>query len=79
MRYFTKQQGQKEAVPVDLESLGQDRYRLTVNGKTFQVDALSVDQGTLSLLVDGQSYFVELQKFTAAVAKRGLCLLVHIG
>ena len=25
------------------------------------------------------SYFVELQKFTAAVAKRGLCLLVHIG
>ncbi|WP_223642435.1 YfbM family protein [Corallococcus sp. EGB] len=25
------------------------------------------------------SYFVELQKFTAAVAKRGLSLLVHIG
>ncbi|MBN9688134.1 MULTISPECIES: biotin/lipoyl-containing protein [unclassified Corallococcus] len=62
MRYFTKQQGQKEAVPVDLESLGQDRYRLTVNGKTFQVDALSVEAGTLSLLVDGQSYNIEFEE-----------------
>ncbi|RKH00867.1 biotin/lipoyl-binding protein [Corallococcus praedator] len=62
MRYFTKQQGQKEAVAVDLESLGQDRYRLTLNGKTYQVDALSVEQGTLSLLVDGQSYNVEFEE-----------------
>ena len=62
MRYFTKQQGQKEAVPVDLESLGQGRFRLTMNGKTFQVDALPLENGSLSLLVDGQSYNVEFEE-----------------
>lgn len=62
MRYFTKQQGQKEAVPVDLESQGQGRFRLTLNGKTFQVDALSLEHGSLSLLVDGQSYNIEFEE-----------------
>ncbi|WP_324289957.1 biotin/lipoyl-containing protein [Pyxidicoccus sp. MSG2] len=62
MRYFTKQQGQKEAVPVDLEPLGNDQYRVTVNGKTYQVDALMLEHGTMTMLVDGQSYGVEFEE-----------------
>lgn len=62
MRYFTKQQGQKEAVPVDLEALGGDRYKLTVNGVTYQVDALVLEHGTMTMLVDGQSYSVEFEE-----------------
>ncbi|NMO22267.1 biotin/lipoyl-binding protein [Pyxidicoccus fallax] len=62
MRYFTKQQGQKEAVPVDLEPLGNDLYKLTVNGQTYQVDALMLEHGTMTMLVDGQSYSVEFEE-----------------
>lgn len=62
MRYFTKQQGQKEAVPVDLEPLGNDQYKLTVNGQTYQVDALMLEHGTMTMLVDGQSYSVEFEE-----------------
>jgi biotin carboxyl carrier protein len=62
MRYFTKQQGQKEAVPVDLEPLGNDQYKLTVNGRTYQVDALMLEHGTMTMLVDGQSYSVEFEE-----------------
>lgn len=35
MRYFTKQQGQKEAVPVDLEPLGNDQFKITVGATTY--------------------------------------------
>ncbi|WP_163785960.1 biotin/lipoyl-containing protein [Myxococcus vastator] len=62
MRYFTKQQGQKEAVPVDLEPLGNDQYKITVGATTYQVDALALEHGTLSMLVDGQSYSVEFEE-----------------
>lgn len=62
MRYFAKQQGQKEAVPVDLEPLGGDRFKLTVNGVTYQVDALALEHGTMSMLVDGQSYSAEFEE-----------------
>lgn len=62
MRYFTKQQGQQEAVPVDLEPLGNDQYKLTVNGQTYQVDALMLEHGTMTLLVDGESYSVEFEE-----------------
>jgi len=62
MRYFTKQQGQKEAVAVDLEPLGSDQYKITVGGTTYQVDALALEHGTLSMLVDGQSYNVEFEE-----------------
>ncbi|WP_228556531.1 MULTISPECIES: hypothetical protein [Myxococcus] len=62
MRYFTKQQGQKEAVPVDLEPLGNDQFKITVGATTYQVDALALEHGTLSMLVDGQSYNVEFEE-----------------
>jgi biotin carboxyl carrier protein len=62
MRYFAKLQGQKEAVPVDIEPLEGSRYRLTLNGQTHTVDALTLDHGAVSLLVDGDSYHVEFEE-----------------
>ncbi|MFY0525658.1 biotin/lipoyl-containing protein [Archangium gephyra] len=62
MRYFAKLQGQKEAVPVDIESAGENRFKLTHGGKTFIVDALTLDHGAVSMLVDGTSYSVEFDE-----------------
>jgi biotin carboxyl carrier protein len=62
MRYFAKLQGQKEAVPVDIEPLGGTRYRLTLHEKTYTVDALTLDHGAVSMLVDGQSYHLEFEE-----------------
>jgi biotin carboxyl carrier protein len=59
MRYFAKLQGQKEAVPVDIEPLGNNQFKLTHNGRTLTVDALTLGHGTVSLLMDGHSYGVE--------------------
>ncbi|WNG33843.1 biotin/lipoyl-binding protein [Archangium violaceum] len=62
MRYFAKLQGHKEAVPVDIEPAGENRFKLTHNGKTFLVDALTLDHGAVSMLVDGHSYGVEFDE-----------------
>ena len=62
MRYFAKLQGQKEAVPVDIEHLGGTQYRLTLHDKTYTVDALTLDHGAVSMLVDGHSYPVEFEE-----------------
>jgi biotin carboxyl carrier protein len=61
MRYFTKLQGQKEPAPVDIEPAGPGRYKLTLNGKTHTVDALTLEHGAVSMLVDGESYSVEFE------------------
>jgi biotin carboxyl carrier protein len=61
MRYFTKLQGQKEAVPVDIEPAGDNRYKLTLNGVTHLVDALTLPHGAVTMLVDGESYGVEFE------------------
>ena len=62
MRYFTKRQGQKDAVPVDIEPAGDNRYTLTYAGRTVVVDALAIDASSLSLLVDGVSHHVEFDE-----------------
>jgi biotin carboxyl carrier protein len=62
MRYFAKLHGQKEAVPVDIEPAGENRFKLTHGGKTFLVDALTLDHGAVSMLVDGTSYSVEFDE-----------------
>ena len=62
MRYFAKLQGQKEAVPVDVEPLGGTLYKLTLQDKTFTVDALTLEHGAVSMLVDGTSYPVEFEE-----------------
>jgi biotin carboxyl carrier protein len=62
MRYFAKVQGQKEAAAVDIEPAGDNRFKLTLDGRTFLVDALAVEGGALSMLVEGTSYGVEFDE-----------------
>jgi biotin carboxyl carrier protein len=61
MRYFVLLGASSEAVPVEVEPLGRGRYALTVGGRRQEVDAQSLPQGDLSLLVDGASHTVELE------------------
>jgi biotin carboxyl carrier protein len=61
MRYYTKLQGQKESAPVDIEPAGPGRYKLTLDGVTHVVDALALEHGAVSMLVDGESYSVEFE------------------
>jgi biotin carboxyl carrier protein len=68
MRYYTKLQGQKDQVPVDIEPLGEGRFRLTLDGATHTVDALTLDHGAVSLIVDGESYGVEFEETGDEVA-----------
>jgi len=68
MRYYTKLRGQKEAVPVDVESLGNGRFAVTVEGKRHELDALTLSHGAVSMIVDGESYGVEFEEHQDEVA-----------
>lgn len=61
-RYLTTLKGAKEQVPVDIEDQGGGRYLLTIEGARHVVDAVPLDHGAVSLLIDGRSYDVELEE-----------------
>jgi biotin carboxyl carrier protein len=62
MRYFTQMRGQKEAVAVEVEPLGEGRFALVVNGRRHEVDALVLEHKAVSLIVNGQSYCAEIEE-----------------
>jgi biotin carboxyl carrier protein len=62
---------QKDPVLVELEQLTTDRYRVTVDGESREVDALMFAGRAMSLLVGSNSYSVELED-------SGDQVLVHI-
>lgn len=62
MRYYTKLRGQKEPVPVDVESTREGRFTLTVNGVRHEMDALTLEHGAVSMIIDGESYGVEFEE-----------------
>ena len=62
MRYFATIQGQKESVPIDVEPLGEHRYRVTLLGETHEIDALALEHGTVSILLEGKSYSAEIDE-----------------
>jgi len=61
-RYLTTVKGAKEQVPVDIEDQGNGRYVLTIDGGRHVVDAVPLEHGAVSLLIDGRSYDVELDE-----------------
>jgi biotin carboxyl carrier protein len=61
-RYLTTVKGAKDQVPVDIEVQGDGRYLLTIDGARHEVDAVPLDHGAVSLLIDGRSYDVELEE-----------------
>lgn len=62
-KYFVKDLDQKAAEPAELsvETLGDGRYAVTMEGKTFEVDALSLPNGGLSLLAGTASWAAEFE------------------
>ena len=62
MRYYTKLRGQKEPRPVDIETTGEGHFALTLNGVRHEMDALTLEHGAVSMIVDGESYSVEFEE-----------------
>jgi len=59
VRYLATLHGHTEQVVVEVEELGEGRLVLSVDGKRHEVDALALDHGAVSLLLDGRVYDVE--------------------
>ena len=68
MRYFAKLKGQKEPQPVDVEPLGEGKFAVTFGGKRHEVDALTLDHGAVSMIIDGESFGVEFDDSAHEVA-----------
>src|SRR5512140_838312 len=68
MRYFAKIRGSKDQIPVDIEAAGPGRYVVTLNGKRHEIDALTLDHGAVSMLIDDKSYSVEFDPLNDEVA-----------
>ncbi|HEX4622741.1 MAG TPA: biotin/lipoyl-containing protein [Myxococcaceae bacterium] len=68
MRYFATVKGRGQPVPVDIESLEGGRFALTLDGRRHEVDALTLDYGAVSLIVDGESFSVEFDESNDEVA-----------
>ncbi len=62
MRYFATIKGHKEQLAVDVEPLAGGRYAVTLNGKRHELDALTLEHGAVSILVDQESYGVEFEE-----------------
>lgn len=80
MRYFAKIQGSEEQLPVDIEPAGEGKYKVTLRDQTHLVDALQLDNGLMSLLIEGNSYGAEFedQGDDVAVLLRGRVIRVDV-
>jgi len=72
--------GRDRTVSVD-GPLPDGRFRVTVDGKAFEVDGRAVRPGTWSIVLDGHSYMVELDKslsgLSVSVGRSGARLQVE--
>lgn len=68
MRYFAKLKGQKEAAPIDIKPVGPGHFTVKVGEKQYDVDALTLDHGAVSMIIDGESFGVEFDEGAEEVA-----------
>lgn len=66
-RYFATVKG-KSPQTVEVEALGEGRYRVVLDGTPHEVDALTLEHGAVSMLVDGASHSVEFEDVGDEVA-----------
>ena len=59
VRYLATLHGHTEQVPVEVEDKGEGRLALLLDGQRHEVDALPLEHGAVSLLIDGRVYDVE--------------------
>lgn len=59
--YFAKDLNQKgtEATKIEVESLGEGRYAITMDGHRSELDSFELAHGAVSMIVEGNSYAVE--------------------
>ena len=70
-RYYATVKGEKEPVTVELEPGPPGRFRLVASGKRHDVDAVPLEHGAVSMIIDGESYNVEFEE-------RGDEVIVHL-
>ena len=80
MRYYATLPGKTEPTIVEIELVAEGRYALTIEGKRHEVDARTLPHGAVSLIADGRSYNVELEKVEdeVAVSVRGQILRLDV-
>lgn len=66
-RYFATVKGRGQ-VPVEVERLGENRFAVTLDGARHEVDALTLDHGAVSMVIDGHSFGVEFEEHGDEVA-----------
>lgn len=68
IRYHAKLKGEKAHAPVELELSGPGHYRVTWKGRAYDVDALALEHGAVSFIVDGESFGAEFEQGQAHLA-----------
>lgn len=53
---------QVEATKVEVESLGQGRYAVTVDGHRYELESLVLPHGAVSMIIENDSYSVEFDE-----------------
>jgi biotin carboxyl carrier protein len=72
LRYYATLKGEKEPVAVEIQP-GQDGRLLLIAGeRQHEVDAVSLENGAVSMIIDGESYNVEFEERDDEV-------IVHLG
>jgi biotin carboxyl carrier protein len=63
-KYFAKNLALKDAPAseLDVESLGDGRYAVTLDGHRFELESLVLPHGAVSMIVEGQSFSVEFDE-----------------
>lgn len=63
-KYFAKNLAHKDDAPkeLDVESLGEGRYAVTLDGHRFELESLVLPHGAVSMIVEGHSYSVEFDE-----------------
>jgi biotin carboxyl carrier protein len=63
--YFAKDVAAKDTEPtkLDVESLGDGRYAVTMDEHRFELDSLELSHGAVSMIVEGNSYAVEFDEW----------------
>ena len=63
-KYFARNLAHPDVAPSELEveGLGDGRYAVTLDGRTFELESLVLPQGGVSMIVEGQSFSVEFEE-----------------
>ena len=62
LRYYATLKGEREPIVVELQPASNGHFLLTAGGRQHDVDALPLEHGAVSMIIDGESYDVEFEE-----------------